>query len=59
MWLQTGGPPDKPVILFDYSTSRAQEVPTLLFDGYHGYVMTDDYASYNALAAQAGVGRLG
>ena len=27
MWVQTGGPPDKPVILFDYSTSRAQEVP--------------------------------
>ena len=25
MWLQTGGPPDRPVILFDYSTSRAQE----------------------------------
>jgi len=24
-WLQTDGPPDRPVILFDYSTSRAQE----------------------------------
>ncbi|MND38374.1 Transposase IS66 family protein [compost metagenome] len=23
MWVQTGGAPDKPVILFDYSTSRA------------------------------------
>jgi hypothetical protein len=50
MWVQTGGPPDKPVILFDYSTSRAQEVPTRLLDGYRGYVMTDDYAGYNALA---------
>ena len=51
MWVQTGGPPDKPVILFDYSTSRAQEVPTRLLDGYRGYVMTDDYAGYNALGA--------
>jgi len=59
MWVQTGGPPDKPVILFDYSTSRAQEVPTRLLDGYRGYVMTDDYAGYNALGAQAGVERLG
>ncbi len=59
MWVQIGGPPDKPVILFDYSTSRAQEVPTRLLDGYRGYVMTDDYAGYNALGAQDGVERLG
>ena len=59
MWVQTGGPPDRPVILFDYATSRAQEVPTRLLDGYRGYVMTDDYAGYNALAAQDGVERLG
>ncbi|MFJ4133619.1 IS66 family transposase [Pseudomonas cyclaminis] len=59
MWVQTGGQPDRPVILFDYSTSRAQEVPTRLLEGYRGYVMTDDYAGYNALGAQAGVERLG
>ena len=59
MWVQTGGPPDKPVILFDYSTSRSQEVPTRLLDGYCGYLMTDDYAGYNALDAQDGVERLG
>lgn len=41
MWVQTGGPPDRPVILFDYATSRAQEVPVRLLDGYRGYVMTD------------------
>ncbi|MGX5793171.1 IS66 family transposase [Pseudomonas sp. E2-15] len=59
MWVQTGGPPDKPVILFDYTTSRAQEVPSRLLEGYRGYLMTDDYAGYNALGAQAGVERLG
>ena len=59
MWVQTGGPPDKPVILFDYSTSRAQEVPVRLLEGYRGYLMTDDYAGYNALGAQDGVERLG
>ncbi len=36
MWVQTGGPPFWPVILFDYSTSRAQEVPTRLLEGYCG-----------------------
>ena len=58
MWVQTGGPPDKPVILFDYTTSRAQEVPLRLLDGYRGYLMTDDYAGYNAVAAQDGIERL-
>lgn len=57
--MQTGGPLDKLVVLFDYSTSRAQEVPTRLLDGYRGYVMTVDHAGYNGLGAQAGVERLG
>lgn len=59
MWVQTGGPPDKPVILFDYSTSRAQEVPSTLLAGYRGYLMTDDYSGYNAIEQQPGVERLG
>ena len=59
MWVQSGGPPDTPIVLFDYSTSRAQEVPLSLLEGYRGYLMTDDYAGYNAVAAQDGIERLG
>lgn len=59
MWVQTGGPPEHPVILFDYTSSRAQEVPQRLLEGYRGYLMTDDYAGYNAIAVQEGVERLG
>ncbi len=59
MWVQTGGPPDQPVIILDYSTSRAREVPSRLLEGYRGYLMTDVYAGYNALGAQSGVERLG
>lgn len=58
MWVQSGGPPEQPVVLFDYSTSRAQDVPLHLLAGYRGYLMTDDYAGYNAVAAQAGIERL-
>ncbi|RJX52670.1 IS66 family transposase, partial [Pseudomonas syringae pv. actinidiae] len=50
--------PDRKVVLFDYTTSRAQEVPLSLLESYRGYVMTDDYAGYNALASQPGVERL-
>ncbi|WP_339439716.1 MULTISPECIES: IS66 family transposase, partial [unclassified Pseudomonas] len=48
-----------PVILFDYTTSRAQEVPLRLLADYRGYLMSDDYAGYNAVGAQPGVERLG
>jgi transposase len=58
MWVQASGPPERPVILFDYTTSRAQEVPLRLLAGYRGYLMTDDYAGYNAVGAQPGVERL-
>ncbi len=42
MWVQASGSPDRQVVLFDYTTSRAQEVPLRLLAGYRGYVMTDD-----------------
>jgi hypothetical protein len=58
MWVQASGSPDRKVVLFDYTTSRAQEVPLRLLESYRGYVMTDDYAGYNALALQPGVERL-
>jgi transposase len=58
MWGQASGPPDRKVVLFDYTSSRAQEVPLRLLESYRGYVMTDDYAGYNALALQPGVERL-
>jgi hypothetical protein len=59
MWVQTGEPPNQPGILFDYSTGRAQEVPSRLLEGYCGYVMSVDYAGCNALGAQSRVERLG
>ncbi len=58
MWVQASGPPDRKVVLFDYTSSRAQEVPLRLLESYSDYVMTDDYAGYNALALQPGVERL-
>ena len=58
MWVQASGPPDRKVVLFEYTSSRAQEVPLRLLESYRGYVMTDDYAGYNALALRPGVERL-
>ncbi len=58
MWVQRGGPPKQPVILFDYDPSRSGEVPKRLLEDWHGYLMTDDYSGYNALARTDGIEHL-
>ena len=48
LWVQRGGPPQRPVILFDYDPSRSQAVPQRLLEGFQGYLQTDGYDGYNA-----------
>src|SRR5690606_24227310 len=50
MWVQRGGPPDRPVILFDYDPSRSQAVPLRLLEGFSGTLQCDGYDGYNAVA---------
>ncbi len=58
MWVQAGGPPDKPVVIYDYDPSRSGSVPARLLLGYKGYIMTDGYEGYNQLAKAEGIERL-
>lgn len=58
MWVQTGGPPGKPVVIFDYDSSRSGEVPVRLLHDYQGYLMADGYDGYNKLARIDGIERL-
>lgn len=58
MWVQTGGPPGKPVVIFDYDPSRSAEVPVRLLHDYRGYLMADGYAGYNKLARTEGIERM-
>jgi len=58
MWVQTGGPPGKPVVRYDYDASRSGQVPLRLLEGWRGYLMTDGYDGYNALARTEGVEHL-
>ena len=59
LWLQRGGPPDEPVILFDYDPSRSQTVPKNLLEGFAGYLQTDGYSGYNGVVAAGGLVQLG
>lgn len=58
MWVQRAGPPGKPVVLFDYDTSRSGQVPVRLLEGWRGYLMTDGYDGYNAAVAQGRIEHL-
>ena len=59
LWVQRGGPPDRPVVLFDYDASRAQSVPIRLLAEYAGFLQTDGYEGYAKACADNGITALG
>ena len=59
LWLQRGGPPDQPVVLYDYDPGRGAGVPKRLLAGFTGYLQTDGYAGYNTVVAVNGLTHVG
>ncbi len=59
MWVTLGGPPNEPVVIFDYDPSRGHEVPLRLLDGYEGYLQSDGYSGYDAASATLKLDQVG
>ena len=59
LWLQRGGPPDQPVVLYDYDPGRGAGVPKRLLTGFTGHLQTDGYDGYNAVIAANGLVHVG
>ena len=59
IWVQRGGPPDKPVVLYDYDPGRGAGVPKRLLEDFAGYLQTDGYDGYNAVVAANGLIHVG
>lgn len=62
MWVYGGGPPEKPVVWYQYADSRGGEVPLeFLFPSGEAlpacrmYLVTDGYSGYNALSKSPGI----
>ena len=51
LWLQRGGPPQQPVVLYHYDPGRGAGVAKRLLAGFKGYLQTDGYDGYNAAVA--------
>ena len=59
MWVQCGGPPDRPVVMYDYDPSRGAKVPLRLLEGWRGYLMADGHSAYETLtSATSGIEQL-
>ncbi len=50
IWVQRGGPPQQPLVLFHYDRSKAATVAESLLDDYAGYLQVDGNATYDTLA---------
>jgi len=48
MWLACGGPPGKPVVLYEYRETRGGYHAREILEGYRGYLQTDGYPGYDA-----------
>ncbi len=59
MWVIRGGPPDQPVVIFEYDASRSAEVPSRLLEGFSGTLQTDGYAGYNKVCRENNITRIG
>jgi len=59
LWLQRGGPPDQPVVLYDYDPGRGAGVPKRLLAGFTGTLQTDGYDGYNAVVAENALTHVG
>ena len=48
MWVFRGGRPDKPIIYYQYRTSRSAQFLKEFLNGYEGFIQADGLATYNA-----------
>ena len=59
MWVRRGGPPDKPIILFNYEPTRSGKVAWRLTEDFKGFLQSDGYSGYDAVGKREGIVHIG
>jgi hypothetical protein len=60
LWVMRGGPPGRPVVVFDYDRSRGKVVAQRLLETFDGrYFQSDGYSGYDEVCAKKGIIQLG
>jgi len=55
LWIRRGGPPDKPVVLVDYATSKSAQAAYELLSEFRGTLVCDRASSFNLSVRQNGL----
>jgi transposase len=55
LWIRRGGPPDKPVVLVDYATSKSGETAYALLSGFRGTLVCDGASNFNKAVTRNGL----
>lgn len=50
MWLYMSQTNNKPIILYDYQSTRSSSCPRKFLGNYSGYLQTDGYSGYNSVS---------
>ncbi len=48
MWLARGGPPETPIVYYNYQKTRKAGFVKDFLEDYHGYIQSDGYKGYDA-----------
>ena len=59
IWCRVTGDDEAPIVLMNYSSSRAGAVASKLLDEFSGYLQTDGYVGYNPTAVRPDITQLG
>jgi hypothetical protein len=59
MWVYRGGPPERPVLLYEYQRTRSGKTALEFLVDYKGYIQTDDFSGYDQLDQKPGIVHLG
>jgi transposase len=52
MWVFRGGDPEKPSLVYQYHPTRSGDVPKDFLKGFEGYLQSDGFSGYEAIARQ-------
>jgi transposase len=59
MWVFRGGDPEKPSLAYRYHPTRSGDVPKDFLKGFKGYLQSDGFSGYEAIARQPGIIHVG
>ena len=59
MWVTRSGGADPPIVWYQYEPGRGRDVPMRLLQGFKGHLVTDGYAGYKAITAEADITGVG